>query len=317
MKDWRTWAKVIAVKGFPWLPLEGLGGAGMVETTQLPRGFGAPVEAKSLIRSLCGDGKGKPALFLIDRELSAGRVASVFGFSDRRRGVAVVSSARLRDPASEERTARRIANVADHELGHLNGLGHCRHAECLMYPAKAPDDVDARGDLACERCRNRTHPLLALVALAACLGAFLCVDQASLLLPPPESHSPFTVLQPAAGENPQLLFNGRPVLRSASLVTRQREITDQLNAAFQQVPVQQVGIESASGSRATLLLNGSPLLEVTARDAGAATPAAAACEWAEDLRQLLRSKGNPGSVCAECHIGRYSQVVAWHRSHAR
>ena len=62
-------------------------------------------------------------------------------------GVAVLSVARL-DPTlrdakpDPERLADRIATLALHELGHLNGLGHRSAADDLMHNVRAASDLD-------------------------------------------------------------------------------------------------------------------------------------------------------------------------------
>lgn len=57
----------------------------------------------------------------------------VFGEADPRRGVAVMSTWRLRGSAAAEDFLRLVATEAVHELGHTYGLGHCRNPRCVMW----------------------------------------------------------------------------------------------------------------------------------------------------------------------------------------
>ena len=48
----------------------------------------------------------------------------------------------------------RLRNLILHELGHLQGLKHCRTPGCLMTPVMAIEELDYRQDLPCEICRE-------------------------------------------------------------------------------------------------------------------------------------------------------------------
>ncbi|MGB3541822.1 DUF2391 domain-containing protein [Rubrivirga sp.] len=49
----------------------------------------------------------------------------------------------MTDEERTERLAHRIAALALHSFGHLNGLDHETRPEAVMYPPKAPSDLDA------------------------------------------------------------------------------------------------------------------------------------------------------------------------------
>jgi hypothetical protein len=109
-----------------------------------------------------------PVLVLTDRDLSIPEVGSLFGFSDRRRGVAIVSSFRLAATDAVQ-SRRRIANAIAHEAGHLDGLRHCSN-DCVMRQAMHAADLDTRPGVPCGRCPRRTNVVTAtVVALAVTL----------------------------------------------------------------------------------------------------------------------------------------------------
>jgi len=93
-----------------------------------------------------------PVLLVTTIDLRLADCRSLFALSDPSLQAAVVSTARLDDPAAPEALPRRTSNVAAHELGHLLGRRHCRNPECLMHPAKTLADVDARSARPCHRC---------------------------------------------------------------------------------------------------------------------------------------------------------------------
>ena len=71
----------------------------------------------------------------------------VFGEADRRRGVAVFSTARLRGP--EDVFQKRAATEAVHELGHTYGLSHCENPNCVMWFSNTLDETDRKGTRFC------------------------------------------------------------------------------------------------------------------------------------------------------------------------
>jgi len=120
-------------------------------------------------------------LLVTAADLRLPEIEWVLGYANRRCNTAVVSLARLCDPRDEVRTARRLVNVAAHELGHLRGLGHCRDASCVMRSAVAPVVLDGRGDVPCERCARilQRHGAPVARTLARRLGRWLTAGAAS------------------------------------------------------------------------------------------------------------------------------------------
>jgi len=111
-----------------------------------------------------------PILVLTDRDLAIRECESLFGFADRRKGVAVVSIFRLQEPGDPGRLQVRLQNEIAHELGHLQGYRHCNNPVCVMRTSQSPSDIDARPDRPCGQC-PRSRPLRARIigGLAACV----------------------------------------------------------------------------------------------------------------------------------------------------
>jgi peptidase M54-like protein len=77
---------------------------------------------------------------------------NVGGWTDRRRGVAIVSTTGL--DLADARHRERLAKLVAHEATHVVGLGHCRRSGCLARPCRSPEELDAL-DGFCTRCRWR------------------------------------------------------------------------------------------------------------------------------------------------------------------
>lgn len=76
----------------------------------------------------------------------------LFGLADPRRGVGVVSMARLAS-TDDALVRQRLLKEALHETGHLLGLLHCQNA-CVMRYSVSLQDVDAKPAAFCGRCRQ-------------------------------------------------------------------------------------------------------------------------------------------------------------------
>ena len=255
-------------------------------------------------------------LVLTGRDLCAGNRSWVYGYADRRRGVAVVSSCRLRHPGHPENTGRRLRSVVAHELGHLHGLAHCPTPGCVMHAAGDPAESDSRGEQPCGRCPSRPRWWRLALAAAACVLLFLCLDLATAALGP-DRLSPFSVKHAGAGRAAGLLFAGQPVIELAVPPAGARELETRLNTAYRDMLPARFEVESLPSGSALVRLNGGRLFEVTPAEAGAATPAALAGTWSRLLAELVDGKGVARQSCPECHVARRAEVLAWQHSRGR
>jgi archaemetzincin len=98
-------------------------------------------------------------LGIIDADLYASKLNYVFGEADPYAGVAIISLWRLREefyglPRDKDLLKERAVKEAIHELGHVYGLDHCFHPECIMYFSNSINDTDNKGPGFCEVCKE-------------------------------------------------------------------------------------------------------------------------------------------------------------------
>ncbi len=134
-------------------------------------------------------------LVVTDHDLLIRELDSLFACTDRRKGVVVVSSYRLRGSGAALLKSR-LSNVIAHELGHLNGSAHCGSPLCLMHAVSSAEEVDARPEVACGRCPSSSSGARRFGrTAAACLAvaaSFMIVDRAVTPLLGPRLEIPFT-----------------------------------------------------------------------------------------------------------------------------
>ena len=99
---------------------------------------------------------------LVDVDLYSPGFDFVFGEADVAAGVATVSLYRLRQedyaqPPDSNVFEERAIKEAIHELGHLNGLGHCLNPECVMYFSTSLGYVDRKTKMFCTKCMLLSH----------------------------------------------------------------------------------------------------------------------------------------------------------------
>ncbi|HYL58849.1 MAG TPA: matrixin family metalloprotease [Candidatus Acidoferrales bacterium] len=155
-----------------------------------------PVEAESLLRSAAAARRSDSRVLIItDRDLNARGLGSLFGFADPHRNAAIVSTARLGDPVDDSKLARRLSNVAHHEIGHLNGLHHCRGPRCVMMRVGTAAELDARALEACGQCPRRFGWLRRIAGLAAAFAilvlSVVALDRVTAKLAGPAPDFPF------------------------------------------------------------------------------------------------------------------------------
>lgn len=102
--------------------------------------------ALDAVEALASEPSAGPTVFLTGADLYLPGSPFVFGVSLPARSTALVSTFRL------EGEVARLASVIRHEVAHLLGLAHCAAPGCLLYPASAPADIDARGADPCAAC---------------------------------------------------------------------------------------------------------------------------------------------------------------------
>lgn len=98
-------------------------------------------------------------LGIIDADLYASKLNYVFGEADPYAGVAIISLWRLRQefyglPRDKDLLKERAAKEAIHEIGHVYGLDHCSHPECIMYFSNSISDTDKKGPGFCDICKE-------------------------------------------------------------------------------------------------------------------------------------------------------------------
>jgi hypothetical protein len=82
-------------------------------------------------------------------------LARAGGWTDRRRGVALVSTWELEEGGG--RAFDRLVKLVAHEASHVLGMRHCRRPSCLSRPARDIRDLDELTGF-CKRCRQRLDP---------------------------------------------------------------------------------------------------------------------------------------------------------------
>jgi archaemetzincin len=105
-----------------------------------------------------GDGK---LLGLTDVDLFIPILTFVFGEAQLGGASAIVSTARLADPAEvgDGRVVlERLAKESVHEMGHTFGLTHCGTPGCVMGRSASVRDVDIKRGELCPDCRGLLAP---------------------------------------------------------------------------------------------------------------------------------------------------------------
>jgi archaemetzincin len=98
-------------------------------------------------------------LAVTDADLFIDGMNFVFGVADPVHGCAIITLARLGigfpGPAvTRELLLRRTLIEAVHELGHLQGLGHCPDRRCVMHFSNCLLDTDRKQPDFCSRCEE-------------------------------------------------------------------------------------------------------------------------------------------------------------------
>lgn len=239
---------------------------------------------------------GERVILVTARDLEMKDCASLFGYADRRRGVAVVSTFRLGcdDP---RRTGARLAKVIEHERGHLEGLRHCRTRGCVMSVARNLDDLDARGLQRCDGCRRPAWRARVAAAVVGVLALAAAQGLASLVK---------VKRPPYSAQAAVVLFEREPVLRMAG-AEEARAAAQALNGLYAQITPPPIEA-AAQGSGALLRAGGVRLAVVDRTASGGEDPLRYAQAWAARTDWLMRAKGDERQGCPSCHIRRLAEV---------
>ena len=245
----------------------------------------------------------RPALVITTQDLSLPGFASLFGYADRDRGIAVISTHRLGTPLR-----RRIENEMAHELGHLHGRKHCSAADCVMRAVTVAAELDSRPLTVCARCAaGESRPRRAAKLAVAAVFLLTAIVSSSYLLgriTPPAPPMAFTCLthDPLGRATPgiagaadiahinfqgRMLFclrdrAGRPTARSRSLPLIQR-----LNelALLDRPPHFTI---RSTGNEARIDADGVLLAEVKPGDVVHGTAESTARQWVQAINDSLR-----------------------------
>ena len=104
-------------------------------------------------------GEAKYALAIADLDLYVPQLNFVFGLADRATARAIIALPRLRQsfyglPDDTSLFCGRVVKEAVHELGHVQGLEHCRDRRCVMAFSNSLADTDHKGQEFCEKCNK-------------------------------------------------------------------------------------------------------------------------------------------------------------------
>jgi archaemetzincin len=94
------------------------------------------------------------AVGLTSKDLYVPSLNFVFGLAVRERGAAIVSSRRLEEE-DHDIVVARIAKEAIHEVGHLEGMAHCKDEKCVMWFSNTLGETDRKKAEFCSECGAR------------------------------------------------------------------------------------------------------------------------------------------------------------------
>lgn len=251
-----------------------------------------------------------PVVLLTSYDLSSPGCRRLFGYADRRRRAAIVSTFHLRS-SNQATLRRRVANVMAHEIGHLDGRGHCSDPQCVMRPARNAADVDARGMELCPRCRKRPARRYALTAVAAILLAVFGLDAITQAFH--RRSKPFSWREQDRAA--YVLYQKEPVLTLADSA-RARAAAQSLNELFLALSPPPLEVVPA-GETALVRAGARPVLEIQPADAAGSDPVSLGRSFAARIEPLLRGKGAEHESCPSCHIYRLQEVEQAARDRVR
>jgi archaemetzincin len=93
------------------------------------------------------------ALIVTDADLYTPELNFVFGLADPKKGVCIISLARLKTDSTQALFNERALKEAAHELGHSWNVPHCPDRRCVMFFSNSLADTDRKQDHFCYKCR--------------------------------------------------------------------------------------------------------------------------------------------------------------------
>jgi archaemetzincin len=100
-------------------------------------------------------------LVIVDVDLYIPELTYLFGAAlDEKKKVSIISLTRLRQgfyglPEDIDLYNKRVITEAVHVLGYTYGLHKCKSSDCVMSSASTVDDLDRRGAMFCNECKNK------------------------------------------------------------------------------------------------------------------------------------------------------------------
>ena len=261
------------------------------------------ISVKRVVLENRADGE-EIVLVLTAADLAIKGCRSLFGYSDQRRRVAIVSTHLLAD--SQERLSKVIA----HETGHLNSLCHCQTRQCVMYQARTVQELDERGLELCEGCRCSKLRFSGLFSAALfCAIVFGGMDGASGLF---KAHVPPFSSRPCKN-GAELLYENQTIFRvrdqrSITADRRAAMLSQALNSLFNEMTPPSLSVSDRSPSGATIVAGYRQVFELFSEDTGGGDPTKAALELINTVEPLLRGKGLEQEGCPSCHIRRMPEI---------
>jgi hypothetical protein len=243
-------------------------------------------------------------LIITARDLALKGCQSLFGFSDKRYQVAIVSTYLL------ENKSERLMNVIAHETGHLQGLKHCRTDGCVMRPARTIQELDARRLLPCERC-HRPKPwqrgLLAAIIIIAFVFAGL--DFVGGLIKP--KFQPFSWR--SQDGIVKVFYKGQPIItinnyNKYGTEQRMAAFSHRLNDLFADINPPALKVATPGSNKVFILAGETKIFELQSSDVDGQPPLNTAIKLVDKIEPLLRGKGLESDGCPSCHIRRLPEV---------
>jgi hypothetical protein len=185
-----------------------------------------------------------------------------------------------------------------------------------MHPVASVEELDARGETLCERCRGKRGSrvrwpwkgIAAAIAVVIALSGAMDLTVQALQT----KSTPFHVQQHGAAAT--VLYQGEEVLRIPASATdgdaavrQARALSVELNRLFAEIDPPLLQAQPQTDST-LVTAAGRPILTVDATIAGARSPADFAHGWTAKWNPLLQAKGRLHESCPDCHIRRRAQV---------